>query len=201
MNVECFAFSGGPCSAKTYCLGVLSKLYEEQVLVVPEVATALFAEGYELPKEPPEEWEDKVHFDLQATILQRQQKAEKDHLEIAAATGKRLVMCDRGQLDGAAYWPSGLCGFLSTFNLRAETVHECYVAVIHLESLATGRPDRYEKCRTSNPHRHEPLPLAQSREYAVRLAWSGHPNHHFLPTQDTADDQVQAVLTALRSYL
>jgi predicted ATPase len=190
--------TGGPCSGKTTILQALREEFADSVVVVPEVATLLLANGFPVPgRNLP--WSAEWQAALQAAILPLQQSLEQAYLLVAQAQGAGLVVCDRGTLDGAAYTPGGVDEFCRRFSLDLEEVLAHYDAVIHLESLATAAPEKYGK--DGNVARFESLPEAQRLEQATRTAWARHARQLVIDGRQAFDSKVAEVLRVVRWFL
>jgi predicted ATPase len=190
--------TGGPCSGKTTVQRALQEEFHGRVVLVPEVATLLLAGGFPTPgKHLP--WSPEWQAALQAAILPVQQALEDACVLQARHQGSRLVVCDRGVLDGAAYTPGGREVFCRRFQLDVEVVLRRYHAVLHLESLATADPSWYSQA--NNEARFEDLAEAQRLEQATRAAWAGHPRHRVIPGRRGFDGKLAEALALIRSLL
>ncbi|MCK4539760.1 ATP-binding protein [Candidatus Parcubacteria bacterium] len=163
--------TGGPCGGKSTIAEALAREFGNKIIIVPEVATALFEAGFPPPNPWTQEWQDA----LQAAIISGQHKAESQAMTEAANNGAKAIICDRGILDGAAYLAGGVAEFCQRFRVDENNALSQYETVIHLESLSTLNPDLYMDLITTNPNRFEPLEQAQGRELNLRHAWAQHP--------------------------
>lgn len=95
--------TGGPGGGKTTAADLFRRELGEQVLVVPEAATLLFRGGF--PRS------EKIHVikPSQQAIYHVQRNLEDAQ---SAIFGQRILICDRGTVDGAAYWPGDPDEFL-----------------------------------------------------------------------------------------
>ncbi len=173
--VSKIVLTGGPCAGKTSCLRALRAHFGEAIVAVPEAATLLLDSGFPSPEHERirtlrSDW---IHS-LQGEILSLQRVIEEHWERLAIECGARLLVCDRGLLDGAAYWPEGRQAFLAHFGLSLEQCFARYRAVFHLQSLAASLPHLYGV--QDNPVRYEDATLALQVEHSARLAWEGHPN-------------------------
>lgn len=191
--------TGGPCSGKTSCLKAVQEHCGDHVAIVPEVATILLQGGFPRPTVAVANWPTGYHQLLQKAVLDLQHSLEDACQLLAQQANKTILVCDRGVLDGAAYWPDGLEAYLKHFNLCLRTTHTQYDAVVHLESLATAMPELFGTM--NNPHRYESLAEAQEREHATCQAWQNHPLRLFIPGNQPLDTKVRQVLTLVRSFL
>ncbi|MCX6712823.1 MAG: ATP-binding protein [Candidatus Vogelbacteria bacterium] len=169
--------TGGPCAGKTEVLTALAWQFAGQIAIVPEAATVLLSGGFPAPgSELP--WSEEWQAEFQRAICQLQPALEEAAELKARSQGARILLCDRGLLDGAAYTPGGRSAFCSRFGLEINTAMSRYSRILHLESLATANPEQYG--RAGNAHRLENLEQAQALELATREVWSGHPGYFFL---------------------
>jgi predicted ATPase len=198
--VPMVVLTGGPCAGKTSCLQAIRERLGEQVVAVPEAATLLLGSGFPPPGHDRiactrSEW----IASFQGAILSMQQTLEDSFGRLAPACRARLIVCDRGVLDGAAYWPGGRAAFLSHFGLSLEECFARYRSVVHLQSLAETQPHRYGS--EGNAIRYENLTDALRVEAAVRAAWQGHPASIVLAAEMDLDAKIARVLEHLRNLL
>jgi predicted ATPase len=169
--------TGGPHSGKTTTMLALREEFGDQITLVPEVATILLEGGFPVPGKDLD-WSEEWQAAFQAAILPLQRSIEEACALVARKNGSRLLVCDRGLLDGAAYTPGGVAEFCRRYGVEAGEALARYEAVIHLESLATADPAKYGKA--GNDSRFEPLERAQALEAATRESWADHPHHAIL---------------------
>lgn len=190
--------TGGPCSGKTTVIGALSEEFRSQIVLVPEVATVLLQGGFPVPgKDLP--WSEEWQAAFQSAILPLQKSMEDTHVLMASGNGRRLVVCDRGILDGAAYTPGGVIEFCQRYGVDAGGAVARYEAVIHLESLATAVPEKYGK--VGNESRFEPLERAQELEHATRAVWQEHPRHLVIDGRRGIEGKISEVIGIVRFLL
>ncbi len=115
---------------------------------------------------------------FQAQIVATQIHLEKAMEALAEEAGVPAIICDRGLLDGAAYWPEGLEDYLEYFGLDLAQIHTRYDLVIQLESVVVVDQERFD--RGNNPTRFEDPKEALVREQLSRNVWSSHPNRLFI---------------------
>ncbi len=88
------------------------------------------------------------------------------------------MLCDRGTIDGAAFWPeSAPAGFFATLRTSFEEELGRYDAVIFFESAAVGDIS----IEGGNPARTETNEEARRLDTRLRELWSKHPSFHFVP--------------------
>lgn len=194
MQPKIIVITGGPCSGKTTIQRALIEEFPGKLLAVPEMATLLLDNGfYELGKQLG--WSEEWQALLEYAVYHAQIAFEKTFLLLAQMKGQHLV-CDRGRMDAAGYTPGGISQFCQLFGVTESEVLSNYDLVIHLESLATADPERYEK--RSNAARFEPLKKAQAIEMALRAAWQSHPKRFFIPGQNRVEDKIAEVMKIVR---
>jgi predicted ATPase len=190
--------TGGPCSGKSSVQRALHAEFGPDLVLVPEAATLLLEGGFPVPGTHLP-WSPHWQAAFQAAVLPLQRSLEDAWSLVAQSQGSRLIVCDRGLLDGAAYTPGGVEEFCRRFGVDAAQALARYEAVVHLESLATADPQRYGT--SGNAIRFEPLEVAVRLEMATRAAWAGHPRHFFLDGGRGLDGKIAAVRAFLRDLL
>ena len=190
--------TGGPCAGKTTTLNKLRCEFDDRIVVVPETATILLSSGFPVPGEDIK-WSPEWQTEFQSAIFSVQKSMENVYTLLPQEKGASLVICDRGLLDGAAYTQGGLKAFCRIHNVDLTAVLARYEAVIHLESLAVGRPELYGK--TSNEKRMESLEEARKLEFAIRMIWSNHSNYFFINSKDTMTEKIIKVIDIIKSVI
>ena len=192
--------TGGPCAGKTRCLHAIRETFRADIITVPEASTLVLGSGFPPPGHerircPMDEWIQA----FQGTILSIQQEIEATFERLAPACGARLIVCDRGVLDGAAYWPGGRESFLRHFGKSLDECFARYRAVLHLQSLAESHPHLYGT--EGNLTRYECTADALRVEQAVRAAWEGHPGLTIIPAEVDPQVKIDRVLQCVRALL
>ncbi len=163
--------TGGPGGGKTTAADLFRREIGDQVVVVPEAATTLFAGGFPRTDDP------HAQRASQRAIYHVQRNLEDIQ---AALYPDRVLLCDRGTVDGGAYWPDGTdgpSGFWSAVGSTLEAELERYDAVIFFESSAVGgiRPEG------GNRYRVESNDEAIALDRRLRELWSRHPRFSLVP--------------------
>ena len=166
------ALTGGPSGGKTTLALAIQREFAKQVLVVPEAASMLYGGGW-----PRRKGSDLVKYQQRAIFfLQR----ELEGLLSEENPGVLLV-CDRGSLDGLAYWPGhDPSDYLSSVGSDPARELLRYDWVIHLD---TAPADHYD---SRNPLRNESWDEAMRLNQKIKNAWEGHPRR-FLIGNDRTD--------------
>jgi predicted ATPase len=154
--------TGGPGGGKTTAADLFRREIGERVVVVPEAATMMFAGGF------PRYTETHAVHSVQRAIYHVQRNLEDVQ---AAKYPDRALLCDRGTLDGAAYWPGLPDDFFADMNTTREAELARYNGVIFFESAAVGGLD----IEGGNPERRENLEEAVALDAKLRDIWSAHP--------------------------
>lgn len=181
--------TGGPGGGKTTAADLFRREIGEKVVVVPETATMLFTGGFPRVGEP------KARAATQRAIFHAQVALED--IQGALFPG-RVLLCDRGTLDGAAFWPEEAPDdFLGSLNTTLEEQLGRYDAVIFFESAAVGDIS----IEGGNPARTENNEQARQLDMRLREVWSKHPNFHFVPHTTSFFAKLQDGLAQLQAIV
>jgi len=180
--------TGGPGGGKTTALDLFQRELKTEVKIVPEAATLLFGHG--LDKESAA---DGGRL-LQHAIYRMQVSLEEIFHEFFS---DRLLICDRGTIDGAAYWPDDEESFFRSIGSTFEREASRYAAVIFFQSAAA----RGEDLRSNNPYRSESLQVAVDLDERLRRVWEKHPHFHFIPSEPSFLQKITNGLTTIQSVL
>lgn len=180
--------TGGPGGGKTTAADLFRREIGERVVVVPESATLLFSGG--LPRAE----EDQARCAAQNAIFHLQRSLE---LIQASLYPNRILLCDRGTVDGAVYWPTEEGDFFAKMGTTLEEELERYDAVIFFESAAVGN----FSIETGNPARIESNREAVALDKQLRKLYSKHPNYHFVPHNPSFFKKITAGLAIMESIV
>jgi predicted ATPase len=177
--------TGGPGAGKTAVLELVRQSFCTHVKVLPESAGIVFGGGF------PREAHRAVERAAQRAIFFVQRELES----AADATDAAIVMCDRGTVDGSAYWPGPPDLWSSVGTSLSEQLGR-YDAVIHLRT-----PSLHQGYDHTNPLRIESAPQALAIDARIAAAWSQHPRRFTVePAQDFLD-KAKRTLEVLQSLL
>jgi adenylate cyclase len=194
------AITGGPCAGKTTVMEAIKKHLGDQVLVMPEVASILLDNGFPRPGKDVDAG-DRWLMHFQRSVLPVQLNMEEEYLQMVARNFSRVLLFDRGLLDGAAYLGRGVEFFAEHFGFDLNEAYGRYDLVLHLESVAVSDPQLYEQLKATNPARYETAEEAATTDLAIREVWQGHPNWRLIPSGGGIK-QVKAMVSAiLAQYL
>lgn len=153
------ALTGGPGAGKTAMIELLFHEFPNKVIQVPEAASILFQGGF--PRSSA-----RLHRKSQERAIYFVQR-ELENLATLEARG-RILLCDRGSLDGLAYWPDDEPSFFQ--DIRTTRVQELsrYDWIIHLETVGNA---------VRSNLRIETDDEARGINEKLKRAWRDHPRH------------------------
>jgi len=176
--------TGGPGAGKTATLEMIRQTFCGHVRVLPEAAGILFTGGF------PRTFSGEPLKAAQRAIFYVQQE-----LEAAAQENAAILLCDRGTVDGLAYWP-GPEDFFSAVGTTREEQFARYHLVIHLRTpSAEGGYNR------SNPLRIESAAEAAAIDERILGAWNGHPHRVVVPNATAFLTKATRVVELISSVL
>lgn len=175
--------TGGPSAGKTTIAETISREYTDQITIVPEAASLLFHGGF------PRIDHDESVKRLQRAIYYVQRELEET---ILSHSKHRFIVCDRGSLDGLAYWPGQRSGFLRSVESTLDWELERYDWVIHLN---TADDRHYDK---SNPIRTETHKEAMRVNEKIAKAWADHPRQVIIPNSDLFFHKVELTIHVIK---
>ncbi len=177
--------TGGPGAGKTAVLELVRRALCDHVAILPESAGLLFGGGFPRGTTP------ELRRPAQRAIYYVQRELETT----AIAENAAIVLCDRGTVDGAAYWPGpGELWEAVGTTLDAELAR--YDAVIHLRT-----PTRENGYNRDNPLRIESAHEAAAIDAHIARTWASHPRHFEVPATEDFITKVHRALELLRNEL
>jgi len=179
--------TGGPGAGKTAVLEVLRRELGPQVRVLPEAASILFGGGFPRGEAP------SARRAAQRAIYHVQDALEQMAVEEASP---RLVLCDRGVVDGAAYWPDGSDDFWRDLGTTQAAAFARYSLVIHLQT-----PDLAHGYNHQNPLRTESDDEALAIDGRILAAWQGHPRRVCIAPADDFFDKLRRAVDLVQHEL
>lgn len=177
--------TGGPGAGKTAVLEMMRRTLCEHVKVVPEAAGVVFGGGF--PRG--DALEVRVAAQRAIFFLQRE-------LESAVATQNvSIALCDRGTIDGLAYWPGQNDLWREVGTTLPEQLAR-YHAVIHLRT-----PTLDGGYNRQNPLRVESAVEAAAIDARIAAAWDGHPRRFEVASMPDFLAKVARVIEIVRREL
>ena len=177
--------TGGPGAGKTAILELARKYFCRHVHVLPESASLLFGGGF------PRSQTSAGRMAAQRAIFYVQRELERT---IDDEPEPAITLCDRGTLDGIAYWPHDPPSFLETLATTQAEQFARYDAVLHLRTPTVGFDH-------SNPLRIETDREALLLDQRIEQAWTGHPRRIFVAASTDFLEKAMQTLLILRQEL
>lgn len=162
-QIRKIALTGGPGGGKSTAAELFKLEYKDFISLVPEVATLLFRGGYPRVDSP------LVIESIQKSIFHVQNNIEDTYSTLFP---HHTLLCDRGTVDGGAYWPKGPEDFFQTNGTTLKAELSRYDAVIFFETAAAGGL----AIDLGNPVRNEDQIKAIEIDLKLKALWSQHPS-------------------------
>lgn len=179
--------TGGPGSGKTAVLKIIRKELCKHVVILPEAASIVFGGGF---------WRlesQSSKMASQRAILHIQQEIERLVLDEKSWS---LGLCDRGVLDGLAYWPGDEEEFWRVSGTSLQEEYGRYHAVIHLRT-----PSETQGYNHKNPLRTETALQAKAIDDKIASIWSKHPHYHVIESETEFLIKAQKALSHIKKYI
>lgn len=185
-RIHRIAVTGGPGAGKTASIELARRTLCAHVEFVPESARIVFGGGF------PREREQTAACAAQRAIFHVQRELEA---LFDARQGLEAVICDRGTVDGAAYWPSDPGEFFRQVGTTRATELCRYDLVIHLRPPAAGAGYHRDAVRTET--------AAEALRIDARIAdaWAGHPRRVFIEHTRDFLSKARQVIAAVQNEL
>lgn len=174
--------TGGPGAGKTALLELARKYFCNHIQVLPEAARIVFRGGF--PRRP----DPASRRAAQQAIYHVQVALEALPPEPSNA---EVMLCDRGTLDGLAYWPGEVSSFCQTLGTTKQAELLRYRMVIHLRTPHNGVYQN-DAVRIESE--------AEAKEIDCRLLdlWSEHPRRFIIDSTDQFLDKALQALEIIR---
>ncbi len=181
------ALTGGPGAGKTAVLEIAMRTFCNHIAVLPEAASMVFGGGF------PRYDALSAREAAQRAIFFVQRELER----LALGDGRLAVaLCDRGTIDGLAYWPGKPAEFWRDVGSTHQAELARYQAVIHLETPAAEHGYNHQ-----NQHRIETAAEARAIDRRIQAAWHDHPRRIVVPSRADFLDKVFEALKLIRAEL
>jgi len=179
--------TGGPGAGKTAILEMARKQFCKHVFVLPEAASIIFLGGF--PRSPDVDGRRAAQRAIYGVQLELEHYAR-------TREGIGLVLCDRGTVDGAAYWPGEIGDYWPALKTTAKAELDRYRAVIHVHtpSSTSGYNNDYHV-------RTETAEQAAAIDMRIAQAWSEHPHRFDVPATTDFLTKARRALEILESLL
>lgn len=181
------AITGGPGGGKSAVLGMASRVFCRHVAILPESASIVFGGGF--PRHSTlagERAAQRAIFAVQREV----ERLVREERRVAVA------LCDRGTIDGLAYWPDSPEAYWEELGTTLEAELSRYSAVIHLET-----PELSQGYNHENALRIESAEEASSIDGRIAAAWQLHPRRFVVSSRDDFLDKALLALQLIRDQL
>ena len=175
--------TGGPGAGKTAMLEVAQRQFCSHVVVLPEAASLLWKGGFPRRTSMP------ARKAAQRAIVRVQIEMQRIAIEEGFAS---LAICDRGTLDGLAYWPGRESDFFDDLETTRERELARYAAILHL------RPPSHDHGYVSTDLRPETADEAARIDERIAAAWAGHPHQVVIDSDQDFLRKLHRALEVLR---
>lgn len=186
-GTQLVVITGGPGAGKTAVLEMAKKVLCEHVAILPEAASIAFGGGF---------W--RLQSISARTAAQSAIYHIQNEMENLIVREKKwtIGLCDRGTLDGLAYWPDGESTFWDMSRSEASLEYKKYLAVIHLRS-----PSDLLGYNQQNPLRIESSVQAVEIDEKIAHAWKNHSNYHVIESSVDFLTKAQLALDLISRFV
>ncbi len=187
VGTRLIVITGGPGAGKTAVLEMAKKVLCERVAILPEAASIIFGGGFwRLPSVSAKQAAQRAIFQVQ---IEMENLVMREHKWTAG-------LCDRGSLDGLAYWEDTESSFweMSRSDIRKE--YAKYFAVIHLRS-----PTDLLGYNQQNPLRTETALQSKAIDARIAQVWVNHPNYEVIESSENFLTKAQSAIKLISKHL
>lgn len=175
--------TGGPGAGKTAILEIAKRQLCSHVAIFPEAASIIFNGGF---------WRlQSVSAKMSSQRAIYHVQCEMENLVLAERSWG-LGLCDRGTLDGLAYWPAKESLFWKNLNTTKKHEFAKYAAVIHLRT-----PTKENGYNFQNPLRIESSTEASEIDDRIAKIWRDHPGYQEIESTKNFLDKVESTLALI----
>jgi predicted ATPase len=177
--------TGGPGAGKTAVLELVRQEFCAHVQVLPEAAGIVFGGGF-----PRTGSRERLRAAQRAIFF-----VQRELESLAEGDNAAVVLCDRGTVDGAAYWP-GPDSFWDSVGTTHERELSRYDAVVHLRT-----PTVDSGYNNGNPLRTESAAAAAEIDERLLRIWEAHPRRFVVPSSQDFLEKAARVVEILRAEM
>lgn len=187
INIKFIVITGGPGAGKTAVLEMIKKINLNNTTVLPEAASILFNGGFwRLPSKSALASAQRAIFHVQhemETLVKEENKWN-------------FALCDRGTLDGLAYWPydEELFWKMNQTSLSEELSR--YSAIIHLRT-----PTETQGYNNINPLRTENALTARGIDNKIADIWKDHPKYMAIESYDNFLTKTELAIELIKKVM
>lgn len=187
-EVKLVVVTGGPGAGKTAALEMARRSFCKHIAILPEAAGIVLGGGF--PRLVSQAGRCASQRAIYHVQRQLEVMAQGHAQEIAVA------LCDRGTIDGVAYWPEQAGSYWEDLGTQPEAELRRYAAVVHLRTPALAQGFDH-----SNPLRVESAEQAAALDRTIAAAWASHPRRLEIPSTADFLDKARRVLEIVRAEL
>ncbi len=180
--------TGGPGGGKTTALDLFRRELIGKVVVVPESATAIFESGIQRDDRP------NVLKAIQKMIFDYQKNVEFIY---RCQHPNKVLLCDRGTLDGLAYWPNSEQSFFDVIESDYQKELKKYDAVIFFETAAKNGGD----ISTNNKFRNESNAKAVELDSKLQEIWGRHPRFYLVKSEGSFVEKITNGIDVIKKVI
>jgi hypothetical protein len=184
-KVPKIVLTGGPGGGKTTAADLYRREIGDEIVVIPEAATIIYGGGFPRDDHP------KVKMAAQRAIFNLQKGLEETYAHLYP---NRHQICDRGCLDGLAYWPGSEDDFFKYVGTTLENELDQYDGVIFFETAAASGLS----IEGGNPVRNETNKEAVILDQRLQEIWSRHEHYTFIPNDASFVNKIMSGLLAVQ---
>ena len=185
-QVRLVAVTGGPGAGKTAVLEIAARSFCRHVAVLPEAASIVFGGGF------PRHTTEAGRRAAQRAIYRVQRELER---LVAEEQQVAVALCDRGTVDGLAYWPDPHETFWQDVCSEPSSELERYSAVVHLQTPAIDQGYTGDRIRVESARQ------AAALDAQILEAWAGHTRRTVVVSSSDFAAKASQALELIRSQL
>lgn len=179
--------TGGPGAGKTAVLEIARKNFCQHISILPEAASILFGGGFPRGDSlAAKKASQRAIFHIQRELEQLVEDEKKS----------AVALCDRGTLDGLAYWIGDEELFWNDVGSTKEKELKRYAVVIHLRT-----PPLEQGYNHQNPVRIETAIQAAAIDLKIEKVWEDHPNRFFVSSENEFLEKVETAISIIKEHL
>ncbi len=168
-------------------LEVMRHHFCKHVVILPEAASIIFGGGF--PRRDRASARSASQRAIYHVQVELEQVARDDE-------DARVVLCDRGTLDGLGYWPGTHAEFLSENGTTLARELSRYASVIHMRPpAANGGYNHHNPMRTESPEE------AAALDKRIAEGWAQHANVTFIENEPLFIEKLHHVVDALHAAM
>ncbi|MBR3631468.1 MAG: ATP-binding protein [Elusimicrobiaceae bacterium] len=187
MSKKKIVLTGGPSGGKTTALSILKETFGSKIEIVQEAATLIYSGGFPRKDGSSAHVEAAQHI-IFYTVHQLEHLAD-------VTSNAQLIVCDRGSIDGAVYWPHGPEDFFKAMGSSLEAELARYDAVLHLSP-----PPQKDFYQSTNV-RTETLEQALEVDRKILKIWEKHPNRVIVPGKEHYFEKAEIIKNFVEKLL